>query len=55
MKFNFAVFMGHEMPFMGYLLEIHVIFIKMWFVVIPSPLATRNATLTNFHRKIEEK
>ena len=29
MKFNFAVFMGHEMPFM----EIHGIFIKMWFIV----------------------
>ena len=31
-KFNFAVFMGHEMPFMGYSLEIHGIFIKMWFI-----------------------
>ena len=28
MKFNFAVFMGHEMPFMGYSLKIHGIFLK---------------------------
>ena len=28
MKFNFAVFIGHEMLFMGYSLEIHGIFIK---------------------------
>ena len=34
MKFKFAVFMGHEMPFMGYSLEIHGIFIKIWFIVI---------------------
>ena len=37
MKFNFAVFMGHEMPFMGYSLEIHGIFIKMWFIVHNEP------------------
>ena len=34
MKFNFAVFMSHEMPFMGYSLEIHGIFIKIWFIVV---------------------
>ena len=34
MKFNFSVFMGHEMTFMGYSLEIHGIFIKVWFIVV---------------------
>ena len=33
MKFNFAVFMGHEMIFMGISREIHGIFIKLQFVV----------------------
>ena len=27
-EINFATFMSHEMPFMGYSLEIHGIFIK---------------------------
>ena len=35
MKFHFAVFRGHEMPFMGYSQKIHGIFIKLWFIVIP--------------------
>ena len=34
MKFNFVVFVGREMLFVGYSLEIHVIFIKMWFIVV---------------------
>ena len=34
MKLSFAVFMGHEMSFMGYSLDIHGIFIKIWFVVV---------------------
>ena len=34
MKFNFAVFVGHEMLFMGYSTEIHGIFINMWFIVV---------------------
>lgn len=34
MKFNFAVFMSHEMPFMGYSPEIHGIFIKIRFMVV---------------------
>ena len=34
MEFNFSVFMGHEMTFMGYSLEIHGIFIKIWFIVV---------------------
>ena len=33
MKFHFAVFMGHEMIFMGFLREIHGIFIKLQFIV----------------------
>ena len=33
-KFNFAVFMSHEMPFVAHSLEIHGIFIKMWFIVV---------------------
>ena len=33
MKFIFAVFMGHEMPFMGSSLDIHGIFIKLCFIV----------------------
>ena len=33
MKFHFAVFRGHEMPFMGYSQKIHGIFIKLWFIV----------------------
>ena len=37
MTFNFAVFMCHEMPFMGYSLEIHDIFIKSWFIVLLFP------------------
>ena len=34
MKFHFAVFMGHEMIFMGFSHEIHGIFIKLQFIVI---------------------
>ena len=34
MKFNFLVFMGHEMTFMGYSLEIHGILIEIWFIVV---------------------
>ena len=34
MKFIFAVFMGHEMPFMGSSLDIHGIFIKLCFIVL---------------------
>ena len=37
MKFNFAVFMYHDMPFMGYSLEIHDIFMKSWFIVLLFP------------------
>ena len=33
MKFHFAVFRSHEMPFMGYSQKIHGIFIKLWFIV----------------------
>ena len=33
MKFNFAVFMGHEMIFMGFSREVHGIFIKLQFVL----------------------
>ena len=33
MKFHFAVFMGHEMIFMGFSHEIHGIFIKLQFIV----------------------
>ena len=33
MKFHFAVFMGHEMIFMGFSREIHGIFIKLQFIV----------------------
>ena len=33
-KFNFAVFVSHEMPFAAHSLEIHGIFIKMWFIVV---------------------
>ena len=29
--------MGHEMPFMGYSLEIHEIFITPWFIVLLFP------------------
>ena len=32
--FNFVVFMSHEMPSVAYSLEIHGIFIKMWFIVL---------------------
>ena len=32
-KFHFAVFMGHEMIFMGFSHEIHGIFIKLQFIV----------------------
>ena len=36
MKFHFAVFMGHEMIFMGFSREIHGIFIKLLqFIVNP--------------------
>ena len=34
MKFHFAVFMGHEMIFMGFSHEIHGIFIKLQFIVV---------------------
>ena len=33
MKTGFACFMGHEKVFMGFPLEIHGIFIKLWFIV----------------------
>ena len=33
LKFHFAVFMGHEMIFMGFSQEIHGIFIKLQFIV----------------------
>ena len=36
MKFHFAVFMGHEMIFMGFSREIHGIFIKLQLIVNPS-------------------
>ena len=36
MKFHFAVFMGHEMIFMGFSREIHGIFIKLQFIVYQS-------------------
>ena len=36
MKFHFAVFMGHEMIFMGFSHEIHGIFIKLQFIVYQS-------------------
>lgn len=40
---NFAVFVGHEMTLMGYSLEIHGIFIKMWFIVHYEPYFYENA------------
>ena len=36
MKFHFAVFMGHEMIFMGFSREIHGIFRKLQFIVYQS-------------------
>lgn len=33
MKFIFVVFMGYEMFFMGFLLDIYGIFIKLCFIV----------------------
>ena len=45
MKFHFAVFMGHEMIFMGFSHEIHGIFIKLQFIVVSTVLVSSLAQL----------
>ena len=49
MKFHFAVFMGHEMIFMGFSREIHGIFIKLQFIVIPLLLKVNIMDTTTQH------
>ena len=43
MKFHFAVFMGHEMIFMGFSHEIHGIFIKLQFIVHVSCISVQTS------------
>ena len=51
MKFHFAVFMGHEMIFMGFSREIHGIFIKLLqFIVKPKSKVPRPNEKTIFSK-----
>ena len=49
MKFHFAVFMGHEMIFMGFSPKIHGIFIKLQFIVNIETNWTYSCTISLVH------
>ena len=51
MKFIFAVFMGHEMPFMGSSRDIHGIFIKLCFIVHGNLTSLQSESAMHFSEK----
>ena len=52
MKFHFAVFMGHEMIFVGFSCEIHGIFIKLQFIVIRTGQMSLSILCQNLQKQV---